>query len=192
MQKHGTHLFLCSRPGSHQRTNHLGCLGDGKLELKEITRFPNHIIEACGHCYWDIYALYREIINGLKTIAKDNIPIRSIGIDTWGVDFALIGKDGELLRNPYCYRDPHTVGAPEEYFTHIPRERVYDITGIQIMNFNSLFQLSTLHRNHCTALEAADKFSLCPMHWAICSPENGHRIYNCLYFTNTEPAHQTF
>ena len=78
------------------------------------------------------------------------------------MDFALIGKDGELLRNPYCYRDPHTVGAPEEYFTHIPRERVYDITGIQIMNFNSLFQLSTLHRNHCTALEAADKILFMP------------------------------
>lgn len=73
-----------------------------------------------------------------------------------------MGKDGELLRNPYCYRDPHTIGAPEEYFTHIPRERVYDITGIQIMNFNSLFQLSTLHRNHCSALEAADKILFMP------------------------------
>ena len=156
-----TYFFAVDLGATSGRTI-LGCLGDGKLELKEVTRFPNHIIEACGHCYWDIYALYREIINGLKTIAKDNIPIRSIGIDTWGVDFALIGKDGELLRNPYCYRDPHTVGAPEEYFTHIPRERVYDITGIQIMNFNSLFQLSTLHRNHCTALEAADKILFMP------------------------------
>ena len=95
-------------------------------------------------------------------VAKDNLPIQSIGIDTWGVDFVLVGKDGELLRNPYCYRDPHTIGAPEEYFTHIPRERVYDITGIQIMNFNSLFQLSTLHRNHCSALEAADKILFMP------------------------------
>ena len=95
-------------------------------------------------------------------VAKDNLPIRSIGIDTWGVDFVFVGKDGELLRNPYCYRDPHTTGAPEEYFTHIPRERVYDITGIQIMNFNSLFQLSTLHRNHCSALEAADKILFMP------------------------------
>ena len=160
-----TYFFAVDLGATSGRTI-LGCLGDGKLELKEVTRFPNHIIEACGHCYWDIYALYREIINGLKTIAKDNIPIRSIGIDTWGVDFALIGKDGELLRNPYCYRDPHTVGAPEEYFTHIPRERVYDITGIQIMNFNSLFQLSIApHWKQQT------KFSLCPMHWAICSPE---------------------
>lgn len=62
----------------------LGCLGEGKMELKELTRFPNHIIETGGHCYWDIYALYNEIIRGLKVVAKDNLPIRSIGIDTWG------------------------------------------------------------------------------------------------------------
>lgn len=54
------------------------------MELKELTRFPNHIIETGGHCYWDIYALYNEIIRGLKVVAKDNLPIRSIGIDTWG------------------------------------------------------------------------------------------------------------
>ena len=75
-----TYFFAVDLGATSGRTI-LGCLGDGKLELKEVTRFPNHIIEACGHCYWDIYALYREIINGLKTIAKDNIPIRSIGIE---------------------------------------------------------------------------------------------------------------
>ena len=156
-----TYFFAVDLGATSGRTI-LGCLGEGKMELKELTRFPNHIIETGGHCYWDIYALYNEIIKGLKVVAKDNLPIRSIGIDTWGVDFVFVGKDGELLRNPYCYRDPHTTGAPEEYFTHIPRERVYDITGIQIMNFNSLFQLSTLHRNHCSALEAADKILFMP------------------------------
>ena len=156
-----TYFFAVDLGATSGRTI-LGCLGEGKMELKELTRFPNHIIETGGHCYWDIYALYNEIIKGLKVVAKDNLPIRSIGIDTWGVDFVFVGKDGELLRNPYCYRDPHTIGAPEEYFTHIPRERVYDITGIQIMNFNSLFQLSTLHRNHCSALEAADKILFMP------------------------------
>ena len=156
-----TYFFAVDLGATSGRTI-LGCLGEGKMELKELTRFPNHIIETGGHCYWDIYALYNEIIRGLKVVAKDNLPIRSIGIDTWGVDFVFVGKDGELLRNPYCYRDPHTTGAPEEYFTHIPRERVYDITGIQIMNFNSLFQLSTLHRNHCSALEAADKILFMP------------------------------
>ncbi len=140
----------------------LGKICDKKIELAELTRFPNNIIETGGHFYWDIYALYFEIIKGLKKVAQENILINSIGIDTWGVDFVFIGKDGAILRNPYCYRDPHTAGAPEEYFTHISRERVYGITGIQIMNFNSLFQLSTLHRNKCSALKAADKILFMP------------------------------
>lgn len=140
----------------------LGTIGGGKIELTELTRFPNNIVETGGHFYWDIYALYLEIIKGLKKVALERIPIHSIGIDTWGVDFVMLGKDGAILRNPYCYRDPHTTGAPEDYFTHIPRERVYDITGIQIMNFNSLFQLATLRRNRCSALEAADKILFMP------------------------------
>ncbi len=156
-----TNFFAVDLGATSGRTI-LGILGDGKMELKELTRFPNHIIETGGHCYWDIYALYHEIINGLKAVAKENIPIRSIGIDTWGVDFVCIGKDGELLRNPYCYRDPHTTGAQEKYFLHVPRERVYDITGIQFMNFNTLFQLFTLHENGCSALEAADKILFVP------------------------------
>ncbi len=140
----------------------IGRLDGNKLELEELTRFANPIIETSGHFYWDIYALYHEIIKGLCLVAKNNIPIRSIGIDTWGVDFVFVGEDGELLRNPYSYRDPHTTGAPEDYFTHIPRQHVYDITGIQIMNFNSLFQLYTLHTHHCSALEAADKILFVP------------------------------
>lgn len=156
-----TYFFAVDLGATSGRTI-LGSLGENKLELRELTRFPNHIIETGGHCYWDIYALYNEIIRGLKAVAQENIPIRSIGIDTWGVDFVFVGKDGELLRNPYCYRDPHTVGAPEAYFIHIPRERVYDITGIQIMNFNSLFQLHALRQNHCSALEVAEKILFMP------------------------------
>lgn len=156
-----THFFAVDLGATSGRTI-LGSLGEGKMELRELTRFPNHIIETGGHFFWDIYALYNEIINGLKVVAKEGITIQSIGIDTWGVDFVFIGKDGGLLRNPYCYRDPHTIGAMEEYFTHIPKEKVYDITGIQFMNFNSLFQLSTLKRNGCSALEAADKILFIP------------------------------
>ena len=78
-----TYFFAVDLGATSGRTI-LGCLGEGKMELKELTRFPNHIIETGGHCYWDIYALYNEIIRGLKVVAKDNLPIRSIGIDTWG------------------------------------------------------------------------------------------------------------
>lgn len=140
----------------------VGCLSDQQLELQQLTRFPNTIIQVNGHYYWDIYALYGEIVKGLKEAADRQIPIRSIGIDTWGVDFVFIGKDGELLRTPYSYRDTQTVGAPEAYFKEISRREVYGLTGIQIMNFNSLYQLHALYRHGCSALAAADKILFMP------------------------------
>ena len=140
----------------------LGSLVDGKLVQRELTRFPNPIIETGGHFFWDIYALYNEVVRGLKVVATEGIEIASIGIDTWGVDFVMIGKDGGVLRNPYCYRDPHTDGAMEEFFKLVPKEKVYEKTGIQFMQFNSLFQLATLTRNHDSALEAADKILFVP------------------------------
>ena len=156
------HNFFAVDLGATSGRTILGTINNGKLELKELTRFPNHIIEACGHFYWDIYALYNEIISGLKAAAKEDTEIESIGIDTWGCDFAFIGKDGGILRNPYCYRDPHTDGAMEEYFKLVPKEKVYEKTGIQFMQFNSLFQLATLKRNNDSALEAADKILFIP------------------------------
>ena len=140
----------------------LGSISDGKLTQRELTRFPNQIIQLDGHFYWDIYALYNEIIRGLKVVASEKIEIASIGIDTWGVDFVCVGQDGSLLRNPYSYRDPHTEGAMEKYFQLIPKEKVYEKTGIQFMNFNSLFQLATLRRNNDSALNVADKILFMP------------------------------
>ena len=140
----------------------VGTLDDRGLALREVTRFQNPIIRLRGHCYWDIYALYREIVEGLSAVAREGTSIRSIGIDTWGVDFALIGDDGDLLRNPYSYRDPHTEGAMEAFWGEIPRERVYELTGIQFMNFNSLFQLYQLHRTGNSALGAAEKILFMP------------------------------
>ena len=140
----------------------LGSIVGGKLEQRELTRFSNPIIRTGGHFFWDIYALYNEIIRGLKVVAEEQIEIASIGIDTWGVDFVCIGKDGGVLRNPYCYRDPHTDHAMEEYFKLISKEKVYKKTGIQFMQFNSLFQLSTLRKNKDSALEVADKILFVP------------------------------
>ena len=156
-----THFFAVDLGATSGRTI-LGTLSEGSLELRELTRFANPIIETGGHFYWDIYALYNEIIGGLKVVAREGIEITSVGIDTWGVDFVFVGKDGGLLRNPYCYRDPHTVGMMDEYFRHVGKERVYDLTGIQFMNFNSLFQLYTLHKANDSALEVAEKILFMP------------------------------
>ena len=154
--------FLAVDLGATSGRTILGTIVDGKLQQQELTRFPNPIIETGGHCYWDIFALYNEIIRGLKKVADEGIEIESIGIDTWGVDVVMIGKDGGVLRNPYCYRDPHTDGAMEAYFELMPKEKVYAKTGIQFMQFNTLFQLSTMQRNHDSALEAAAKILFVP------------------------------
>ncbi len=140
----------------------LGIMTENGLEQREITRFANPIIQVNGHFFWDIYALYHEIIKGLKKVAEEGITIQSIGIDTWGVDFVCIGKDGQLLGNPYSYRDPHTFGIMEEYFKLVPKEKVYEKTGIQFMNFNSLFQLAALRKENSSILEAADKILFVP------------------------------
>ena len=141
----------------------IGTLDSDRIELEELTRFDNNLIETGGHFYWDIYALYNEIIKGLKTAAQRNIPICSIGIDTWGVDFVCVGKDGALLRNPLAYRDPHTFGMMEDFFEKkVDKKSVYNITGIQFMNFNSLFQLYAMRRNGDSALENAEKILFVP------------------------------
>ena len=141
----------------------VGSLESGKISLEEITRFDNNLIQTGGHFYWDVYALYNEIIKGLKIVAQREIPITSIGIDTWGVDFVCIGDDDAILRNPLSYRDPHTFGKMETYFEKcVDRKRVYDITGIQFMNFNSLFQLYAMRENGDTALKNAQKILFVP------------------------------
>ena len=134
-----------------------------KIQLEELTRFDNNLIQTGGHFYWDIYALYFEIIKGLKLAAQRQLNICSIGVDTWGVDFVCVGKGGALLRNPLAYRDPHTFGMMEDYFEHvIDKKKVYDITGIQFMNFNSLFQLYAMRKNNDSALANAEKILFVP------------------------------
>ena len=141
----------------------LGTLVGGKLEQEELTRFPNNLIETGGHFYWDIYALYLEMIKGLQIVGKRGFDLSSIGIDTWGVDFVFIGDDDAILRNPMAYRDPHTFGAMEEYLSHVvPQREVYDITGIQFMNFNSLFQLYAMRKANNSAMLHCKKVLFMP------------------------------
>lgn len=140
----------------------LGEIGDGGVGMEVINRFPNHLIRVGNHFHWDICELYRNIVEGLKIVASRGITPTSIGIDTWGVDFVMIGKDGGLLRQPYSYRDPHLDGASEALFGRLRREEVYARTGIQVMNINSLFQFDTLRRHDDSAYAAADKVLFMP------------------------------
>ena len=132
-----------------------------KIILTEVHRFSNDPVSFGGTLYWDVLRLLHEIKQGIIK-AKEAGGFDSIGIDTWGVDFGLLDKDGHLLENPVHYRDDRTSGILEEAFKSIPRERLYEITGIQFMELNSLFQLLAIKLKRPELLERADKLLFMP------------------------------
>ncbi|OIP83843.1 MAG: rhamnulokinase [Porphyromonadaceae bacterium CG2_30_38_12] len=154
--------FLAFDLGATSGRSILGSLENGRLLMKELTRFPNQMLQIGNHFHWNIYALFEHLKVGLAAAKAEGVEISSIGIDTWGVDFALIANDGSILGVPYAYRDPHTVGAPEKFFEIVSREKVYDLTGIQIMNFNSLYQLFALAQANNSLLKATKEILFMP------------------------------
>jgi rhamnulokinase len=158
----GKHYFLAFDLGATSGRSILGILDENDFEIKELTRFPNNILELHGKYYWDIFGLYKSLKDGLTACAKQGIKLTSIGIDTWGVDFGYLGRDGVILGLPRAYRDPYTEGAPDEFFKIVSREKVYAQTGIQIMNFNSLYQLFAAKKEDFSLLDAADKILFMP------------------------------
>ena len=154
--------FLAFDIGATSGRAVLATIKNAKFETREITRFPNEIINIQGKLYWDIYAIFKHLKDALAKCAKDGITPDSIGIDTWGVDFGYIGADGTLLSLPRAYRDSYTDGAPEEFFKLIPRREVYESTGIQVMNFNSLYQLFAAKKENFSPLWAAERILFIP------------------------------
>ena len=158
-----SHTFIAFDLGATSGRAIAGTLSDGKITMDEITRFPNGMINVGNHLHWNILGIYEILKNSLKSCAQSGkYQPESIGIDTWGVDFGFLADDGALLGEPYAYRDPHTNGMMEEFFRLIPREKVYDLTGIQLMQINSLFQLFALKRNNSSILAAAKDLLFLP------------------------------
>lgn len=142
---------------------------DGKkVEMQEISRFKNPMIPINGHLYWNLPGIYHEVLLGLKkcgeTLAEISPMARlaTIGIDTWGCDVAFFNADGSLGGLPHCYRDSHTEGAVERFSKKVPKEKTYALTGIQFMDFNTLFQLDTMMSNNADAVKKADKILFIP------------------------------
>ena len=135
-----------------------------KITLEEVHRFPNGPVNLNGSLYWDILRTFGEIKSALHNCAlSDNRDIASMGIDTWGVDYGLLDKNGKLLENPYCYRDERTTkGIMEELFRVIPKEELYRITGTQFLNFNTIYQLYTLVKERPEALSNASDMLFIP------------------------------
>lgn len=158
-----TRNFIAFDLGATSGRTILGSVTESALSLRELNRFPNRITRMGRHCYWNIVSLYEHMLEGLKAAAKTGERITSIGIDTWGVDMVCIGKDGNLTGLPYSYRDPHTASAPETFFSEVmDRRELYEKTGIQILNFNSLFQLYAMKRDGSSTLAAADRILFLP------------------------------
>lgn len=138
----------------------LGSFTDGKITLKEIHRFDNEPVYMNGGLYWDLPRLFHEIKQGL--LKAKEYDFESIGIDTWGVDYGLLTKDGILLANPYNYRDERTIPVREELKKKFSDKELYAASGIQVMNINTLYQLLETKKNHPEIYELADKMVLMP------------------------------
>lgn len=136
-------------------------ISDGKIKLEEIHRFANNGTYVCGTLYWDILYLYDQIKQGIVK-AKLKGGFDTVGIDTWGVDFGFVNKDGELMKNPVHYRDKRTDDILDEFFKVIPKEELYRETGIQILNFNTVFQLFYLLKNKPEDIKNSDKMLFIP------------------------------
>ena len=147
-------------------------LWNGKtLRLEEIHRFPNGPVPLAGSLRWDVLGLWAEIQNGLALAGKKyGKAIVSVGADTWGVDFVLLTRQGELLGLPYHYRDPRTNGMMEKAFRKVPRAEIFAQTGLQFMQLNTLFQLLALKERAPELLDLADTLLFMPdfIHWALC------------------------
>jgi rhamnulokinase len=139
--------FLAFDLGASSGRAMLGTISDKKLQLTEIHRFENRMVEIDNHFYWNIFSIFDELKTGLKKCIRDfGIQPDSIAIDTWGVDFAFLGRDGMIASLPFAYRDHRTDHAMEDFYKIIPKEELYLMTGIQLMQFNSLFQLFVNHQ----------------------------------------------
>ena len=120
----------------------LGRFDGERLTLEQAHRFPNGPVRVFDSLHWDVLRLFDEMKKGLAAAARlAGGAIASVGVDTWGVDYALLGADGALLENPYHYRDARTNGVMEKLFAVVPRDQVFEQTGIQFMQLNTLYQL---------------------------------------------------
>lgn len=137
--------FLAFDFGAENGRAILGTLDKKTLKLEEIHRFSNRQILESGHIHWDIQYLINELKRGLTASAqRGHRELQGVGIDTWGVDFGLIGKNNQILENPFAYRDSRTEGMMERAFQMMSKEEMYSLSGIQFMPFNSVFQLLSL------------------------------------------------
>ena len=155
--------FLALDLGAESGRAILGQFDGARLRLSELHRFPNIPIRLPDGLHWDVLRLWTEVKQGLALAVRDQgQALASAGVDTWAVDFGLLDRSGALISNPYQYRDDRTDGMLEEAFRRVPRAEIFDQTGIQFLQINSLYQLLSMVVGRVPALEIADTFLTIP------------------------------
>ncbi|MFC5467962.1 rhamnulokinase family protein [Cohnella suwonensis] len=139
-----------------------GVNGSRKLEVTEIHRFPNHAVQVGNHLHWDILRLLREMKKSIRFAFQQGYEPATFGIDTWGVDFGLLDANGELIGNPYHYRDPQTEGLIDEVNALVGKMKLFKESGLQFMPFNTLYQLYAMRKAGSPKLDIARTLLLTP------------------------------
>jgi rhamnulokinase len=163
-------VFLAADLGASSGRVVAGLFDGSKLALEEVYRFDNGGISAAGRLQWDFLNQWQHVQRGLRAAGKIyDGRVKSVGVDTWGVDFAFLGRHDELLGNPYHYRDRRTAGILEKAFAVIPREDIFAATGLQFMEFNSLYQLLAMKQADSPILDVAQSLLMIPdlFHWLL-------------------------
>lgn len=165
------HVYLAIDLGAESGRVIAGLWNGKSLRLEELHRFPNSPVPLADTLRWDVMRFWAEIQNGLALAAKKyGKAVVSVGADTWGVDYVLLNRRDEMMGQPFAYRDARTNGIMDRAFKKVPRAEIFAQTGLQFMQFNSLFQLLATQRATPELLEAADCLLFMPdfIHWALC------------------------
>jgi rhamnulokinase len=161
--------YLAIDMGASSGRHVLGHFDGSQLKLQEAYRFENGPVEVHGSLYWDLLGLWNHVRRGLHAAAGQASDIASVGVDTWGVDFGLLGRGDELLGNPYNHRDRRTNGMLDEALRRLPKEQIFQHTGVQFMEINTLYQLLAMKVQNSPLLEMAEDYLMMPdlFHWLL-------------------------
>lgn len=173
------HVYLAADLGASGGRVLAGRFDGRRMQLDEIHRFENGAVPAAGGLFWDVLGLWQQLLAGLRAAASRGLAIRSVGVDTWGVDFALLGPDDVLLENPHSYRDPRTAGMMDDALRRVGRETIFAHTGLQFMPINTLYQLMAVAARQRWLLDTARRLLMIPdlFHWLL-SGEKSNEFTN--------------
>jgi rhamnulokinase len=175
----GSQTYLAVDLGAESGRVMAGGFDGNTIRLEQLHRFSNGPVAIGGTLRWDLLNLWSEIQNGLRAAKSRAANIKSVGVDTWGVDFVLMNRNDELLGQPWNYRDSRTDGMQQKAFQRVPREQIFATTGLQFMQINSLYQLLAMCQRDPELVQQAARFLMIPdfFHWCL----SGSRVVE---FTN--------